>query len=311
VYVFLIVGPKLGGNNLANKNVPNGTFLFFFTMQFKKHPILYSFLAILTVYCVNKIPLSNIFIHFGSTEKNSNTLEDTIFNSVIFYVIYFILKRQKIFFFFNSFTFNNITYYIPLVLYLFIFSGGLNSIEFLQVGLIDAFTLVLFSFDTLSSAFLEEILFRGLILGAIISKYYNDKDGILKSVIISSLMFGSIHILNLWTNPDTTFRGVFNQIYAVTCLGFMYSSVYLKTKNIFVLSVIHFISNFFAGVGELNFVQITETLPNVENSLGTIILTEFIRLIIFGIPLLIGLFVIKQIDKKDIEQFISVENYKQ
>jgi len=76
--------------------------------------------------------------------------------------------------------------------------------------------------DVISSIFLllivapltEEILFRKIILSGFINNY-----GITKAIILSSIMFGIIH-LNPW------------QFIAATALGFYFSWLYIKTNSI-------------------------------------------------------------------------------
>lgn len=279
-------------------------------MQLKKFPIVYSIVAILVVYLVNKIPLSDAFQYYGLKDKAANTIEDIVFNGSLVCGIYYLMKLQNIALPFRNFVPNTAAYYIPIVIYLFVFSGGLNNLDLSFVTATHSSPLILLLFDTLSSAFLEEMLFRALILGLLISKYHTDKNGIFKSVMISSLMFGFLHVLNLWTNPDASLRGVLNQIYAATCIGFMYSSIYLKTKNILPLSIAHFLSNFFASINTLSMTGVIESPSRVETSMAIIILTEIIRLIIFGLPLLIGLIILTRVTTEDIKEFLAKRNSK-
>ena len=99
-------------------------------------------------------------------------------------------------------------------------------------------------------------------------------------------------------------RGVFNQVYATFSLVFLYSAVYLKTKNIYMLIFIHFITNFFSQIGILETTEITRNVIEYVNKTKLqLILSELIRLIIFGIPLFIAIVILNSISKKEVSMF--------
>lgn len=268
----------------------------------KNKPFIFSFLIILTIYIINKLPLSNIFINSGFNEFNSNASENIIINCFVLLAIYLIIKNTNIPVKFIG-KLINVPYYIPLIIFLFVFSGGGNNIG--KFDLISIETLLVYGAETFSSAFLEELLFRGLILGLFLFKYNKSKNGIFKAVLFSSLIFGSIHFLNFWSQPGATLKGVFNQIYATACFGFMYGAVYLKTRNLFILAFFHSISNFIGGIGEIEAANVVENIVRNDPTLLNTIITEIIRLVIFGIPLLIGYFVYQRINKEDIEDMMK------
>ncbi len=272
----------------------------------KKYPILFSLLLLLIIVIINRIPLNNFIADFGLNKFNSDAIKIITFNCIVIIGVIYILFSNKIpISYIDKIGLRNIIYYLPLIIYLLVFSGGLSN--FLDYSFISSnyLKISLYSFKILTSAFLEEILFRGLILGLLLNKYNRTNNGILKSVVISGLLFGSIHIINLWTISDTTFQGVLNQVYAASCLGIMYGAVYLKTRSIIILSILHFFSNFFALIGTLEMATIIETNNIIEKSFLIEFIEEIVRLVIFGIPLFIGLFVIKFTNKKDIDNLMD------
>lgn len=267
----------------------------------KKYPISFSLLLLLVIVVFNRIPLSNFIADFGLNKFNSDAIKIIILNCIVIIGVIYILYSNRIpISFIDKTGLKNIIYYLPLIIYLLVFSGGLSN--FLDYNFISSnyLKISLYSFKILTSAFLEEILFRGLILGLLLFKYYKTNNGIIKSVVVSGLLFGGIHIINFWTISDTTFQGVFNQVYAASCLGIMYGAVYIKTRSIIILSILHFLSNFFALIGTLEVSTLIETNNFIESSFLVEFVEEIIRLVIFGIPLLIGLIVIKFINKKDV-----------
>jgi membrane protease YdiL (CAAX protease family) len=117
-----------------------------------------------------------------------------------------------------------------------------------------------------------------------------------------------MHIINLWTFEGQTIKGVLNQVYATSCFGIMYGATYLKTRSILILGILHFVSNFFSMINELEFIElVNNSVAMTDKSLINIIISEIFRIIIFGIPLIIGLILIYNTDENDINK-LTYEN---
>jgi len=270
----------------------------------KKYPIHFSIILLFIIILINRIPIP-LYYYFDFDIITSDSLRKIIFNTIILIGIYIIIKKNNIpFSFINLQISKKIIYYLPIIIYIIIFSGGLSNID-IKMDTVSRSTFFLFCIKIFISALLEEVLFRGLILGLLLNKYFDLKDGILKSILISSLLFGGIHIINIWTYSDSSIQGVFNQIYAASCLGIMYGAIYLKTRSILLLSVFHFFANFFALSGELHKNDVITNINPIEPPLLQTIIAEIFRLIIFGIPLLVGFFVIKRIKKTELIAIIN------
>ena len=271
----------------------------------KSKPLLFSFIAILIFISLHSIPLSKLFSHYGFNEHGSKSYDTIITNFTLIIGIYFLLKKSNIPFKLFSFSFRNFKYYLPLLFYVFVFSGGLGSFRDFDFASININTFFLYTFKYFSSSFLEEFLFRGLILGLFLVKYINTKNGILKSVVFSSLLFGFAHIMNFWTIEGRTLEGVLNQVYATACFGVMYGATYLKTRSILTLGLIHFISNFFAAIQELEITDVanyTNAIIASDKTFIIIIINKLLTLFIFGIPLIIGLYLIFYTNKEDLNK---------
>lgn len=87
-----------------------------------------------------------------------------------------------------------------------------------------------FSFITIviAAPILEELIFRGIILDGLLKRYSP-----LKSIIISSILFGIVH-LNPW------------QFISAFIIGLFSGWVYYKTRNLTLSILIHFVNNLFA-----------------------------------------------------------------
>jgi len=80
----------------------------------------------------------------------------------------------------------------------------------------------------IAAPILEELIFRGIILKGLLTKYTP-----IKSIIISSLLFGIVH-LNPW------------QFIAAMIIGVFSGWIYYKTKKLTLSILIHMVNNFFA-----------------------------------------------------------------
>lgn len=261
--------------------------------KIKNYPVLFSLCVIALVFLFNKIPLSDFLITRGVEAYASEAIEDIIFNCLVSVVILYLLVNWSVPFRLYGTRSAQLPYYIPLLVYLVIFSGRFSNIHVLHHDSVGPVKLFLYGLNMFCAAFLEEFLFRGLILGLLLQHYHNTKDPVFRSALVSSLIFGSTHLLNLWSDDAPSVHSVFNQLYATACLGFMYGAVYLKTKRLLVLTVIHFLSNFFAGLESLSTVPVMEQVQ-LEKSFVTTLVTEVFRIVIFGIPFLIGFWIIKK-----------------
>lgn len=119
---------------------------------------------------------------------------------------------------------------------------NLLSVEFdtLMKASMQAYLIAVVS--TLAAVSYEEILLRGLLLNGLLKAWSQKKNGILLAVIWSSLLFSSVHALNLLAGAplDAT---LLQFVYA-TALGFLFAAVYLRTNNLLIPIIGHFVINF-------------------------------------------------------------------
>lgn len=272
--------------------------------KYSRNALLHSLLLIVIVTLIHKLPLNLIFLNIGFNDYHSESYDKIVTNFMLIATLFFLIRKMGLPFKLLSFNLKNIIYYVPLVFYIMVFSGGFKDFFNFDFSTITFQTFLAYTLKYFSSSFLEEFVFRGFILGAFLLNFPSTKRGILTSVVLSGLIFGLMHIINLWTFEGRTVQGVLNQVYAATCFGIMYAATYLKTRSILTLGLLHFLSNFFSNITELNFNEIiTQSAIVVDPSLANTILTEIFRIIIFGIPLIIGLFLINYTDQDDLNKF--------
>ncbi len=277
-----------------------------FLSKLRTNPIFSSLIVIILIILFHKIPLNDFFLNIGFSKYNSESYDKIIINLISIIGLFILIKREKIPFKLFCLNFKNLKYYLPLILYIIIFSSGFR--DFLNFDFSSLNFNILFSYTLkyFSSSFLEEFLFRGFILGLFLLYFPATRKGIFKSIALSGLIFGLMHIINLWTLEGQTIKGMLNQVYATTCFGIMYGATYIKTRSILTLGFLHFLSNFFSMINELNFIEvISNSVTEVDRSLLNIIISEIFRIIIFGIPLIIGLFLIYNTNEKDLNKLTS------
>jgi membrane protease YdiL (CAAX protease family) len=104
----------------------------------------------------------------------------------------------------------------------------------------------LFAIECLSIGFLEETVFRGIILVTLIQRLPQTKTGAFQAILIASALFGLIHFANLFSgaSPMETLM----QIGYSFLMGALWSVVYFATKNLLYPILLHATYNFFGLV---------------------------------------------------------------
>lgn len=118
---------------------------------------------------------------------------------------------------------------------------GIGSVIFSNIGIdlnnirhISIFNTLLFTINMLFVGINEEFWMRGLVLNGLMKKY--EKSSIWKPIIISSLIFGLVHLPNIFFVEPLT---LLIQIINATCGGILFATIFIKSKNIYSVIVIH------------------------------------------------------------------------
>ena len=93
----------------------------------------------------------------------------------------------------------------------------------------------------LTQSFMEEIVFRGLILQALVRVWGSTRIGILKSVLVSALFFCSIHLFDLLSGRPAS--AVLLQSLQAYFLGILLGALVLSGKSIYPAVLLHGILN--------------------------------------------------------------------
>ena len=90
----------------------------------------------------------------------------------------------------------------------------------------------------LSIGVTEELVFRGLITRMIFEKYGRSAVGVWLSVLVSSLLFGGVHLLNA-AGGAVSIGSVLVQVVGAMALGMCLAAAYLRTNSLWAVALIH------------------------------------------------------------------------
>jgi membrane protease YdiL (CAAX protease family) len=132
------------------------------------------------------------------------------------------------------------------------------------------YTIFIFAITCISVGLFEELIFRGLILFFLLEKLPKNKRGLLLSIVISSALFGFMHLFNIFDGANV--GATLLQVMYSFAMGLMWSIIVLKTKTIWLAVILHSLYNF-SGL-------LFPTLGNLTEKydLATIIITSILAL---------------------------------
>lgn len=106
--------------------------------------------------------------------------------------------------------------------------------------------IAVYALSQLAVGFFEEVAFRGCIFTVVLQRCKKNRLGAFLAIVISSVIFGIIHALNIFTGANP--GAVVLQIGYSFLIGGMCSVVLLKTSNIWYCVILHAVYNFAGGV---------------------------------------------------------------
>ena len=92
-------------------------------------------------------------------------------------------------------------------------------------------------FTVLGIGIREECIYRGVIQNIVARKYANSVKGIWITAIVGALIFGVMHISNLFAGVNPA--AVFDQVISAVFAGLVFSAIYLRSGNIWTLILLH------------------------------------------------------------------------
>ena len=106
--------------------------------------------------------------------------------------------------------------------------------------------IALYALACLSVGLFEEMAFRGCIFTAVLQRVGRKKAGVFWAIVISSVIFGAVHIVNVIAGAS--FGAVILQIGYSFLIGGMCAVILVRTRNIWYCVILHSVYNFAGGV---------------------------------------------------------------
>lgn len=273
-----------------------------------KYPLLYSILSILIYYGFTAIfglvtiVLGNLINgNYKNAESTFKTYSPTTIAICIISMLLLnlIFKNLKIYLrgnFFKTLKASSVlliyeTFFLIYILYI-----KLNTnVQFKSAGeIILGIITLLFGIG-----FIEESLFRGLILNMFAKKYINKPYGILKILIFPSIIFGTIHLVNIFINVNI--QNAILQATIAFFIGILLNAIYLRGGNIFVLILIHAIIDA-SGMFETLFTQENVTISDSINNIS------YATLLYIPIYLLLTIFLLRKSKLNEVKETLKKIN---
>lgn len=149
------------------------------------------------------------------------------------------------------------------------------GVDFSTLIHISAANTVLFTINMLFVGMNEEIWMRALILNALMRKYGDSYPKVWKSLLISALIFGAIHLPNIFFMEPLT---LLVQVVNAAAGGVLFGAIFIKSRNIWAGITIHalvdwcslFIGNCFIGTESIISMEMTIQQAVVIIALGSL-----------------------------------------
>ena len=119
------------------------------------------------------------------------------------------------------------------------------------VPIINVFGVALYA---LSIGLTEELLVRGWVLSRFFKKYSTKRKEVYLSIIFSALIFGGMHITNIWNGGQTVSETLIQILFA-TAAGIFFGAAYFRTKNILGVAFVHGFYDFSILIGEISLLR--------------------------------------------------------
>jgi len=155
---------------------------------------------------------------------------------------------------------------------LFAFTGNI-TMDFPDTSL--AFANLVYAFST---SLVEEIMVRGLVLVAMILAWGSTKQGQVKAILLSSVLFGLFHLINLMVRPAGV---VLLQALILTLPGILYAALTLAYRTLWPAILLHWLGNASINISLIGVKNYQETF-----SMWILFGVSLIPLVVFSVYLI-------------------------
>ena len=113
-------------------------------------------------------------------------------------------------------------------------------------------------FFTFTTSLLEETMYRGLVLTALVKAWGSTRKGLFAVAIVSGLFWASLHLFNLVVSP---FPIVALQVVGMAVPGFVYAALVLYGRSIWPVIIFHWVINGMVTLQAVQNPSFEETQP--------------------------------------------------
>lgn len=159
-------------------------------------------------------------------------------------------------------------------------------------------------FFCLSIGVMEELLCRGWIQNEFIEKYGDNQKQVIISILCSSLIFGGMHISNIWVGGQGVIETIAQIIQAVGA-GFLLGCIYYRTQNIWANAFIHGFWDFALYLPDLYTIKECTEGTITKSYLISILIISTVMSIIY---ILIGIYIVRKNKIKELVKETYNEN---
>lgn len=210
--------------------------------------IFFLLLIIITfILGIDFVPSLTIYVT-NNQNQVIGTIPLPIFECLVGLIFVFIIKKTYKNFNFGFKKMNskmNVWIILPVVLtvlFNIISSTSMNAILHQTPGIEILVALASSMFGAFFVGFFEETVMRGALFNLFMSLFKTKEHCLWMSAVFSSVIFGVIHVGNLFGGADIGYT-LYQVLYA-TAMGLVFSMVYVKTQSLFVPIAMHAIIDF-------------------------------------------------------------------
>lgn len=162
---------------------------------------------------------------------------------------------------------------------------------------------------TISTGFFEEFLFRFLIFFGLLRWFASySLRHVLVAMLITSFVFGLMHMLNL-RHPNYALQGALNQVILAFGLGMLFQAVLIRYRSMLVIILLHAAVNFF-GMYNTYFGSTDKMVSGIDiHNRYSLSFSDFVGVAVITIVLLLPLsmlfFPVKQNYKDWLNKFLN------
>lgn len=239
----------------------------------KKHPIIFAVLLLILFLIVGNLAAAAILLLGIDDTSSYGQFIMTLFAEIICIIVLLIVAWKTELLDDSYFSKRNLKLGLFLILPIVILGVVFNILPDLidnhvsfQINIILIFLALI---SSLSVGFCEEILCRGLMFKNFLNSYSASKKGIYTAIIISSVIFGLMHLTNIGSD---SMDAIIQQVFHSFCAGLMFCAIYLVTENLLVCAIGHGLFDFTSDV-TVGLYTTSYTMPANLELISTIIIS--------------------------------------